>query len=131
MAGSGKRKARGPCPAIARAVPAQDREKPPSGGERRFADGVKTMVSGEANFVVKMSFPTSLIGGNDYVANPPHWPLAAKNIFHLQNKKFPLRREKYRQCHGNAGQMKRWARCKYRIANEISAGKLYNYRARI
>jgi len=64
---------------------------------------IKTMVSGVASFVVKMSFPTSLIGGNDYVANPPQCPFAAKNIFHFQSAKFTLRRENYCQCHGNAG----------------------------
>ncbi|WP_092800217.1 MULTISPECIES: hypothetical protein [unclassified Janthinobacterium] len=52
-------------------------------GERRFADGVKTMVSGEANFVDKMSFQASLIGRNDYVAYPPQRLKIIENIFHL------------------------------------------------
>ncbi|QKY09603.1 hypothetical protein [Janthinobacterium lividum] len=58
-------------------MPAMRRErtrgKNGAGGERHFADDVKTMVSGEASFVAKMSFQTSLIGGNDYVAYPPQY----------------------------------------------------------
>jgi hypothetical protein len=63
-------------------------------GERRFADSVKTIVSGEASFVVKISFPTSLIGRNDYVAYPPQCASSAKNIFHFQKTNFALCRRK-------------------------------------
>jgi hypothetical protein len=77
------------------------RGKHGAGGERRFADNVKTMVSGEASFVVKMSFQTSLIAGNDYVAYPPQCPLPAKNIFHFQKINFALPLQKHPQRHLN------------------------------
>ncbi|WP_152988582.1 hypothetical protein [Janthinobacterium sp. Ant5-2-1] len=77
-------------------------------GERRFADSVKTMVSGEANFVATMSFQTSLIGRNDYVAYPPHRSVSAKNIFYFQRTKFALPRRKPHQYHANIRQIKTW-----------------------
>lgn len=76
-------------------------------GERSFADNVQTMVSGEANFVVKMSFQTSLIGRNDYVAYSPHRPHRRENIFHLQNTKFLQQRAKFQQRLARNAQMKR------------------------
>ena len=76
-------------------------------GERSFADNVQTMVSGEANFVVKMSFQTSLIGRNDYVAYSPHRPYRRENIFHLQNTKFLQQCAKFQQRLARNAQMKR------------------------
>ena len=76
-------------------------------GERSFADNVKTMVSGEANFVVKMSFQASLIGRNDYVAYSPHGPHRRENIFHFQNTKFPQQHAKISQRRARQAQMKR------------------------
>ncbi|MFA6071580.1 MAG: hypothetical protein WC810_23640, partial [Janthinobacterium sp.] len=55
---------------------------------------VKTIVSGEASFVVKMIFQTSLIGRNDYVAYPPQCASSAKNIFHFQKTNFALLQQK-------------------------------------
>ncbi|MGK5040081.1 hypothetical protein ACQ4WQ_07050 [Janthinobacterium sp. GB1R12] len=83
MTGSDERRAGGPCLPDARAMPARPWRRAGRDGERRFADGIKTMVSGEASFVVKMSFQTSLIGRNDYVAYAPQCPPAAKNIFYF------------------------------------------------
>jgi hypothetical protein len=85
-------------------MPATHKASNGAGGERRFADSVKTMVSGEANFVVKVSFPTSLIGRNDYVAYPPQCLLSAKNIFYFQKTNFSLHRQKHCQHHANARQ---------------------------
>ncbi|KAB8057321.1 hypothetical protein GCN74_20760 [Janthinobacterium sp. FT14W] len=73
-------------------------------GEWRFADDVKTIVSSEASFVVKMSFQTSLIGRNDYVAYPPQCLEPAKNIFHFQKTKFALCRRKQRKHRLNVSQ---------------------------
>ncbi|WP_143449987.1 hypothetical protein [Janthinobacterium sp. BJB304] len=64
MAGSGERRAGGPCLPDARAMPAGCRGKTGRDGERLFADAIKTMVSGEAVFALSMSFRTSLIRGN-------------------------------------------------------------------
>jgi hypothetical protein len=52
-------------------------------GERHFADSVTTIVSDAVIFPLKMSFRTSLIGGNDYVAYTPQYSLSIKNIFHF------------------------------------------------
>jgi hypothetical protein len=73
-------------------------------GERCFANSVKTIVSGEASFVVKISFQTSLIGRNDYVAYAPQCASSAKNIFHFQKRNFALFRRKNPQWHANAHQ---------------------------
>ncbi|MGK5011587.1 hypothetical protein [Janthinobacterium sp. MDB2-8] len=75
----------------------KDSGKSGADGERRFADSVKTIVSGIASFVVKMSFQTSLIGRNDYVAYPPQCPLSGKNIFHFQKTNFALHHQKHPQ----------------------------------
>ncbi|WP_289904756.1 hypothetical protein [Janthinobacterium sp. SUN026] len=101
MTGSVERRADGPCLPDARGMPVRRRGRMGQDGERRFADSVKTMVSGEAGFVVKMSFQTSLIGRNDYVAYPPQCSLSAKNIFHFQKENFALPRQKHRQHHAN------------------------------
>jgi hypothetical protein len=85
-------------------MPATDRGEGGVRGERRFADSVKTMVSGEARFVIGMSFQASLIGRNDYVVYPPQRPRFAKIIFHFQKTKFALRRRKRRQHHANTQQ---------------------------
>ncbi|MED5595944.1 hypothetical protein [Janthinobacterium sp. P210006] len=77
-------------------------------GEWHFADDVKTIVSSEASFVVKMSFQTSLIGRNDYVAYPPQCLESAKNIFHFQKIKFALYRRKQHEHHGNVSQKQTW-----------------------
>ncbi|MEG0883520.1 MAG: hypothetical protein RSH52_19990 [Janthinobacterium sp.] len=77
--------------------------------ERRFADGVKAGVSGEAGFVVKMSFSASLICGNHYVAYPPQWPRPPENIFHFQRNKFDLPRRNKRQHAAKTRQMKTWS----------------------
>ncbi|MBE3025895.1 hypothetical protein [Janthinobacterium sp. GW458P] len=73
-------------------------------GERRFADGEKTMVSGEVGFVIKMSFPASLICGNDYVVYAPQWLRSPKNIFHFKKIKFALPPRKHRQRHAKTPQ---------------------------
>ncbi|WP_215404892.1 hypothetical protein [Janthinobacterium sp. JC611] len=85
-------------------MPATDRGKSGVGGERRFADSVKTMVSGEAGFVIGMSFPASLIGRNDYVAYAPQRPRCARIIFRFQKTKFALPRRNHRQYPANAQQ---------------------------
>ncbi|MEG0880029.1 MAG: hypothetical protein RSE46_15960 [Janthinobacterium sp.] len=85
-------------------MPATDRGENGGGGERRFADSVKTMVSGEADFVIGMSFQASLIGRNDYVAYPPQRLRFAKIISHFQKTKFALPRRKHRQHPANAQQ---------------------------
>jgi len=48
-----------PCYCKGRA--SKDKGKAAGNGERHFANGVKTMVSGEAVFALSMSFQTSLI----------------------------------------------------------------------
>ncbi|MCX7289907.1 hypothetical protein [Janthinobacterium sp.] len=97
MAGSGERRrvvhaylTQGPCQRLREKAAGEDG----ANGEWCFADDVKTIVSGEASFVVKMSFQTSLIGRNDYVAYPPQCLKSAKNIFHFQKTKFALHRRK-------------------------------------
>nr|WP_314607229.1 hypothetical protein [uncultured Janthinobacterium sp.] len=68
-------------------MPAQGQGQEAGSGERRFADGVKTMVSGEAVFALSMSFRTSLIGRNDYVVYLPQCPRSAKKYFSFSKNK--------------------------------------------
>ncbi|MCC7705100.1 hypothetical protein IGS59_22920 [Janthinobacterium sp. GW460P] len=89
MTGSGKRRADGPCPVVARAVPATTREKQRGSGERRFADGVKTMVSGVAVFALSMSVCTSLIRGNLLRRLSTTSRRSHKNIFPFVKNKVP------------------------------------------
>ncbi|KAB8061547.1 hypothetical protein [Janthinobacterium violaceinigrum] len=107
MAGSGERRqmvhaylTQGACQRLREKAAGEDR----ANGEWRFADDVKTIVSGEASFVVKMSFQTSLIGRNDYVAYPPQCLESAKNIFHFQKIKFALCQRKQCKHHSNVSQ---------------------------